>query len=415
MKEVVLNIHFIRNRIAELSLKQWWLAEQIGVDQKTVRRWLQGKVRQVKYENASALADKLECKLDEIILSSSEELLATPEDQKRAAELISSSQLMEKLGPIHEWNVLEALLKATIIPNLPAFVLGELYNNLSVACWRQNKIDHASVYADKAFDLGQRVRDKAIIANATLNQANICSWRGQTSESIKKYEICLQLEKYLPHKILGSVYSNLGAVLWEIGDLKNGLNHQLKAKKIFESCGNEMNRSICQAQLSFIYLESGELNKATEAAKLSLTFASSASYKRGQCIGHLVLGEIAAHKRKTTIAKNEIETGLRKFGELKIFEGFNYEFAGRTYRVLGELELAQEYLTEGLKYSKKFPVYLAALYRELGIVYSEMESKRRSAQEYFAKAISVFESAGAFIRADQVRSIEKSYNDTDPA
>lgn len=144
MKEVVLNIHFIRNRIVALSLKQWWLAEQIGVDQKTVRRWLQGKVKQVKYENAKALADKLECELNEIMLSTDEDLLATPEDQKRAAELIASSQLMEKLGPIHEWDVLEALLKATIIPNLPAFVLGELYNKLSVTCWRQSKIDQAN-------------------------------------------------------------------------------------------------------------------------------------------------------------------------------------------------------------------------------------------------------------------------------
>ena len=401
MKNVVLNIHLIRNRMTELDLKQWWLAEQIGVDQKTVRRWLQGKIKQVKCENAKALAEKLECELDEIILSTDEDLLATPEDQKRAAELISSSQLMEKLGPIQEWDVLEALLKATIIPNLPAFVLGELYNKLAVACWRQSKIDQASVYADKAFELGQRINDKTTIANATLSQANIHSWRGETADSIKKYELCLQLEKYLPDQTLGSVYSNLGAILWEIGDLESGLNTQLKAKKVFENHGTDMNRSICQAQLSFIYLENGEVGKAKEAAEQSLMLSDSASYKRGQCMGHLVLGEIAARMGETNTAKNKIKTGLEKFSELNIYEGFNFEFAGRTYRILGELEQAQEYLTEGLKYSEKFPVYLAALYRELGIVLSEMGSKKNFAQEYLSRSISIFESVGAPIRASR--------------
>ena len=143
---------------------------------------------------------------------------------------------------------------------------------------------------------------------------------------------------------------------------------------------------------------------------MSLTLADSASYKRGQCMGHLVLGEVAARKGEIADAKIKIEIGLQKFYELKIYEGFNYEFAGRTYRVLGELEQAQVYLSEGLKYSEKFPVYLAALYRELGVVLSEMGSKKNSAQEYFSKAISIFESMDAPIRAEQVKSIEKSYS-----
>ncbi|MCB0422167.1 MAG: helix-turn-helix transcriptional regulator, partial [Bdellovibrionales bacterium] len=118
MKDLFLNIHFLRNRLTELDLKQSWVAKKVGVDPKTLRRWLHGKVKKIQRANAIALAEVLETSIGELTLSSEEDFYATNQDQKTAAELLSSSQLLEKLGPIHEWNVVEALLKATLIPNL---------------------------------------------------------------------------------------------------------------------------------------------------------------------------------------------------------------------------------------------------------------------------------------------------------
>ena len=53
---ITLNSAWLRNRVAELGLKQWWLAEQVGVDKKTVIRWLHGHVRSIQSTNAAALA-----------------------------------------------------------------------------------------------------------------------------------------------------------------------------------------------------------------------------------------------------------------------------------------------------------------------------------------------------------------------
>jgi hypothetical protein len=36
----------LRNRVAALGLRQWWLAEQLGVDRRTVLRWINGQVAQ---------------------------------------------------------------------------------------------------------------------------------------------------------------------------------------------------------------------------------------------------------------------------------------------------------------------------------------------------------------------------------
>lgn len=76
-KELILNSIFLKNRILELGIKQWWLAEQIGVDRKTVIRWVQGQVRSIQHENAEALAQILNCKVEDLSLSDEAEQLAT--------------------------------------------------------------------------------------------------------------------------------------------------------------------------------------------------------------------------------------------------------------------------------------------------------------------------------------------------
>ena len=55
---ITLNSAWLRNRVAELGLKQWWPAEQIGVDKKTVIRWLHGHVRSIQPANAAARSEE---------------------------------------------------------------------------------------------------------------------------------------------------------------------------------------------------------------------------------------------------------------------------------------------------------------------------------------------------------------------
>mgnify|MGYP003394845959 CR=1 FL=1 len=125
--------------MVELGLKQWWLAEQVGVDRKTVMRWLQGQVKSVQSENIEALCRVLSCNTSDLCLENAADQLASIDDQKQAAQLLAQSSLIEKLGPIGEWNVIESLLKATIVPGLPINTLGDLYNQLTIASWRQSK------------------------------------------------------------------------------------------------------------------------------------------------------------------------------------------------------------------------------------------------------------------------------------
>lgn len=407
-KEILLNPVFLKNRILELGIKQWWLAEQVGVDRKTVIRWVQGKVKSIQIENAEALSKILSCQVSDLTLADAAEQLDTPEDQKNAASLVVTSSLIEKLGPIGEWDVIEGLLKATIVPNLPANVLGELYNQLTVASWRQSKIDQASIYNKKAEELALKSGDKSVLAGALLSKANIFSWRGKSKNAIQTYLSCLGLEKFIEPRVMGSIYSNLSAVLYESGDLTEGEVHQKKAIEIFTFHGKPMNLSIAWCHLAMIYLQTCEMQLATDACNKSDVFAKQGDYLRGSCMAMLIKAEIAAVQGSHLESKNKLLEGLQQFANLGIDEGLNYEFAGRVSKLNDEFVQSESYLRKGISISNDFPMYQAALHLELAKTLALIEGKSSDAKESAKKAADLYSQCEATKRVEMANSFINS-------
>lgn len=399
-RDLLLNNTYLSNRITELGIKQWWLAEQVGVDRKTVVRWTQGQVKSIHSDNALAIAKVLDCSVNDLTLSNQAEQLATVEDQKTAAQLLAGSSLVDKLGPIGEWNVIEGLLKATIVPDLPSNVLGELYNQLTIASWRQSKINQAELYNRKAEELAGRANDKTVLAGALLNKANLLSWRGKTATSIATYDECLDLEPFINRRTLGSVYSNLGAVLYESGDLLSGESYQKKALDSFALFGRPMNLSIAWCHLSMIYLEMEAFEKAQSACRNSISFAEADSYLRGIAMGKLVSAEIIAKLGHAKEAANALEESLVDFAKLGIDEGLNYEFAGRISILVGKRREAEEYFRKGLLISKDFPLSQASLYFEMAKLLSSVECAN--------EALSLYSDCGAKLRTESIKKFIKS-------
>jgi tetratricopeptide (TPR) repeat protein len=399
-RDLLLNSNFLKNRIAELGIKQWWLAEQVGVDRKTVIRWTQGQVRSIQAENASALAQVLSCDIKDLTLSNEADQLATIDDQKSAAQLLAGSSLIDKLGPIGEWNVIEGLLRATIVPDLPSGVLAELYNQLTIASWRQSKIDQAEIYNRKAEDLAVRSNDKAVLAGALLSKANLLSWRGKTSKAIATYRECLSLEPYISPRTVGSIYSNLGAVLFESGQHAEGELYLRKALDCFALFGKPMNLSIAWCHLAMLYLETGPLEEAHAACLNSISFAEADSYLRGIAMGKLVSAEIFARRGKTEEAKKTMNDGLADFVKLGIEEGLNYEFAGRISLLLGQRVEAEAFLRKGISISAEFPLSRAALFFEL--------AKLLSSRDFASEAFRLYSECDANQRSESVKYFIKS-------
>lgn len=368
---LILNIAFLKNRIAELGLKQWWLAEQVGVDRKTVSRWLNGqgksseKPRSIQAENAKALAQVLGCSVADLILSDGNLQIAGVEEQKVAAQFLASSSLLEKLGPIGEWNVIESLLKATMVSDLPLEILGKLYNQLTIASWRQSKIDQAEIYNNKTKEIALKLKDKFLLAQALLSEANIQAWRGQTKKAIYCFSSILDLERFVTPRLLGATHSNLGGVLYEAGEIDRGLQHVEKSISCFLIDGTAMNLSISRCHQAIIYLQKRDLDSAANYAQKTMELALAVDYRRGVLMGYLIQSEIAACKNLSADSDLLLQQALEGFHLLNIEEGLNYEFAGRICRLNGNLDRSQEYLKKGISISNEFPLYQAAIFFEL--------------------------------------------------
>lgn len=363
-QKILLNHIFLKNRMTELGLKQWWLAEQIGVDRKTVTRWIQGQVRSIQQENLEKLAKILACELSQLSVANGAEQLATAQDQKAAAALLVKSSLIDKLGPIGEWDVIESLLKATVVENLPLNILGEVYNQLTIASWRQSKIEQAAEYNMKSEEIAKKTDDKELLASTLISKANIFSWRGETTRAISTYRESLTLQKFIEPHTLGSTISNFGAVMYESGDLDEGERLIRRAIEIFGESGKPTNLSIAHCHLAMLLLQQNLIDRAAHEAQVSIHYAGLDEYHRGQQMGKLINAEIEARRSNRQTALILVESALAGFAKLGIREGLNFEYAGRVHRLLGNYDQAVIHLKDGITAAQAYPIYLAALQAE---------------------------------------------------
>jgi len=360
-----LNPTWLRNRVAELGLRQWWLAEQLGVDRRTVLRWVNGQVRQIAPERAQALAAVLGCPVTEMLLLDDSRELASPADQRAAGLALAGSALLDRLGPVGEWNVVEQLVRANAVPDLPLHVLGRLYHQLCVACWRQDKLAEATRHNQASLDLAQRCGDHSLHADALGSLANLQRWRGDTNAALATWHEALALRAWLTPRQRGALHNNLGATLYESGDLAAGRAELVQALACFDTDGTPMNRSITHGHLALLALQEGQVDEAAHHATLSQTQAALADYRRGLALAALLQALVAAHRKQADAASAALARGLAAFAALGIQESINHRLAAQVWRLLGDAAAAHAACLLALQLAAGFPCERAAAEDEL--------------------------------------------------
>jgi transcriptional regulator with XRE-family HTH domain len=130
-------------------MKQWWVAKQLGVHRKTVSRWINRHVRTTTNELAEALAALLRVSVSEILAVSGTERFASVADQIAAARLFRHSRLIDRLGPVGEWETIERLIRATMVGGVGRETRSNLPNQLSIAAGRRGDITRAGATRSK--------------------------------------------------------------------------------------------------------------------------------------------------------------------------------------------------------------------------------------------------------------------------
>lgn len=386
---LTLNSTALRQRLAQLGLRPWWLAEQLGVDRRTVLRWVNGQVRHIQQPQAKALADVLNCPLDELLLHEPHTLLATPQDQRAAGTALASSTLLDRLGPVGEWDVIEQLVRAAAVPDLPLHVLGRLHHQLCVACWRQDKLNEARQHNDSTLAIAHRCGDKSLLADALGSRANLQFWRGDWPAAQGSWHEALALSHWLTPRQRGALHSNLGASQAEAGAPEQGRAQLLLALACFDIDGTPMNHSIARAHLALIALMAGETDEGEEQAARAHAAAQNGDYRRGLALSHLLRAQAAAQRGQEANTRRALEQAGQTFAELGIVEANTSLLAARALRWLGDGAGALAAAQEALHRNTRLPLELAAALHEqalalhlLGRIAEAASAARSAAKAY---------------------------------
>jgi tetratricopeptide (TPR) repeat protein len=362
---VRLNTHFVVGRVEVLGLKQWWLARVIGVDRKTVNRWLMGKVKRITRYNAEKLAEYLECTLEEIIIPDDAVVYATREERRAAAEMLRERDLLQILSPSDNWELAERLIKATMYPDLPLRELGRLYNLLSTAAWRQGNYGEATAHAERAMEIGERLGDRGIMHNAIYNVATVDSLLGRHARSLEGYEKCLEHPEYFDTKREhAKVLSNISMVYRDFAVFEKSFRSQVEAIRTFEGLDLVYNLAIAWTGLAVILTELGFFDEARASAGEAFRYADEAGFEKGAVTTAFYIADAVCLQGYPDEARPLVEGGLEGLKRYDVYDLACHEIAARVFRRAGEYKEAERQLEIGLRTAEDFPMLYAMMLQE---------------------------------------------------
>ncbi|MEM7246829.1 MAG: helix-turn-helix transcriptional regulator [Acidobacteriota bacterium] len=395
---VPLDGHFLVRRLEVLGMKQWWLARQLGVSRKTVSRWVSGKVKRIAADNLAALARELDCSPDELTSAEADEVLATREEQRAAAEVLQERDLLQLLSPSDDWKLAESLIKATMEPNLPLASLGRLQNLLSIAAWRQGHYEEGLSRADRAHEIGRRLGDRGIEMKAVLNRATIHAFVGPVPQALDEYRECLDRpERFDTARDHGAALSNIAWLHREAGDLDAALEAQEASIRVFDSLELDYNLAISWISMTLHATELGRFEEAGVSLDKARHHAEVARYERGLTCCDLYEADFVGLGGDTERALELIATARPRLDGYEVFDLTCLEICARQYRLAGELEKAEAELTTALDRAAGLPTIRAFLWQERSRLAAAMGQPELE-QECRAEANALFAEHGLHAR-----------------
>lgn len=381
---VTVNTAYVNKRIADLGLKRDWLAQEIGVNPKTVTRWTTGKVNQITRDNAVRLARCLHCRVEDLVDQPGLLSLGSYSQREEALTKLILEDLPLLVSPSGKWPLLESIVQASVSPNLTKSQMGRLYNWLSVAKWRQQDYELAQAFAATARELGTLSGDTAVYVKAVFNLGTVASITGNHAEALRLLSECYELREHISTPELASLCTNLSMVHRDYAEFAPSLKLQHEAVKLFESDDRQYNLAIAHNCLGFIYTEVGCFDHAVKHLDIALTYTQQANYEAGKVVIPLYYLDALTLKGDIPAAQKHTWAIDKYLGQPSQGDLFGFEFIGRYFRHAGDFDAAQKVLNVGLAKTHKNPTERASLYHELSRLFTALK-RNDDASSYRAK------------------------------
>jgi len=260
-----------------------------------------------------ALENKLaECSLT-LYNNLCEIYLATGEFQKLFETAQEGSEMAKKVGALYYLPWLDVLLVASYA------YIGDLQKALSIA--------------EDNLALVKRIKYTVFIGNA-LGALGICyRWLGEWDKSLKYLMEALDFGKRVgEYQQSGTAASELGALFVEMKDYEEAEKYLNESNSIFEKAGDTDNQMTAPLPaLSRLYLEKGEIDKATALIEKIYEYSTKAKNRLAVCDAELLKAMLCRKQKNWEQAIQHFEKSLQEAKALNAQKWHVFQYAEILY------------------------------------------------------------------------------------
>ena len=135
---VAINRSFLMEAIQKQELKQYWIAEMVGVHRVTLSGWLSGRICRVKRSRVSRLAEIIGCEFEQLVLKDRPKAVKEL-DRKKVFDQMDGSSLGSILSTLGHDDLYENLISLVIAPDMSREQLCRAHTALAQAQMKQGK------------------------------------------------------------------------------------------------------------------------------------------------------------------------------------------------------------------------------------------------------------------------------------
>ncbi|MCB1185754.1 helix-turn-helix domain-containing protein [bacterium] len=357
---VLLNNEALSRIIAEREVKQWLLARRMGIDRKTISRWLSGRTQRISKENLTKLCDILEIGESAICVMDRLEALGTREDRWEAARKLSDEDLVEIVGPSNNWELAESLVKSTIDPDMPAGLLSKLYHMLArVYHYMRRAEDFKRCseicirYAEQASDEYMELQGRLCLSTSLLMVADL-------KQAAANYEQSLKTPELFTAKALAASLSNLSSAYHQMGEFAKSLDYSSQALEAWSRIAPNMSLATSWYLRAQIHIELSMSKEARNSIEQCIRIANDVRYQRIINLMQLMRADLLSMEERHDEAVEVVEQGLLLLPDTPRVSYITLETAARPMRRAGLLDRAEECLNIEVDAEQQFGFELAS-------------------------------------------------------
>ncbi|WP_053980727.1 helix-turn-helix domain-containing protein [Marinagarivorans algicola] len=313
LKTVLLNRAQLKQMVTEQAIKHIWLANEIGVSEKTLTRWLKGDVIRIRIHNLNKLALALKCPKEDLIATSETDAYPSEKNRDLLIDELSSDGFLYELMMSSKINLTVSLIKSTFHPRLPSAIMADFYIKLGYASLIHRQYKKAIHYLTKGLNKATSVADHTLMFSANLGLAITWFFHSELTKAHVHLTLCKKTIEYAGQE-KAHFYSTFALYELYCGHFDDAmeaanacLNECLPGKPAIEK---NVFKSTALQVLAACYVFQGDLDAAHHVCIESLSVANQSGYKRSVAVSKGYLAAIYCVRGDFEYAEQLIEQSL---------------------------------------------------------------------------------------------------------